>query len=68
MPQQTNDLTLHSSLRDLRANFLATSTQSMPIAGMLFWAIVAVAALRLNPNQLSLLVLFGSEPSFPWVC
>jgi hypothetical protein len=40
----------------------------MPIAGMLFWAIVAVAALRLNPNQLSLLVLFGSEPSFPWVC
>jgi len=65
MPQRTNDLTLHSSLRDLRANFLSTSTQSMPIAGMLFWAIVAVAALRLNPNQLSLLVLFGSGTIFP---
>jgi hypothetical protein len=57
-----------SSLRDLRANFLATSTLSMPIAGMLFWAIVAVAALRLNPNQLSLLVLFGSGTIFPWAC
>ena len=65
MPQRTNDLTLDSSLRDLRANFLASSTQSMPIAGMLFWAIVAVAALRLNPNQLSLLVLFGSGAIFP---
>ncbi|MDT7810668.1 MAG: hypothetical protein QOJ42_584 [Acidobacteriaceae bacterium] len=65
MPQRTNDLALHSSLRDLRANFLATSTLSMPIAGMLFWAIVAVAALRLNPNQLSLLVLFGSGTIFP---
>ena len=32
---------------------------------MLFWAIVAVAALRLNPNQLSLLVLFGSGTIFP---
>jgi hypothetical protein len=65
MPQQTNDLTLHSSLRDLRAKFPATSTQSMPFASMLFWAIVAVAALRLNPNQLSLLVLFGSGTIFP---
>ena len=65
MPERTNDLALNSSLSDLRANFLATSTQSMPIAGMLFWATVAVAALRLNPNQLSLLVLFGSGAIFP---
>ena len=65
MPQQTKDLTVNSSLRSLRADFLATTTQSMPIAGMLFWAVVAVAALRLNPNQLSLLVLFGSGTIFP---
>ncbi len=32
---------------------------------MFFWAIVAVAALHLNPNQLSLLVLFGSGAIFP---
>lgn len=37
----------------------------MPIAGMLFWAVVAIAALHLNPNQLSLLVLFGSGTIFP---
>jgi hypothetical protein len=37
----------------------------MPIAGILFWAIVAVAAPHLNPNQLSLLVLFGSGSIFP---
>ena len=65
MPKQTIDLTVHSSLRDLRANFLASSTPSMPIAGMLFWAIVAVAALHLTPNQLCLLVLFGSGAIFP---
>lgn len=65
MSQQTSDLSIHSSLRDLRRDFLASSTQSMPIAGMLFWAVVAIAALHLNPNQLSLLVLFGSGTIFP---
>jgi hypothetical protein len=33
-------------LSNLREDFLATSTQSMPIAGMLYWAVVGVAALR----------------------
>ena len=37
----------------------------MPIAGILFWMVVAVAALYLNPNQLSLIVLFGSGAIFP---
>src|SRR4051812_16223518 len=31
------DLDGDSRLSDLRRHFLATSTQSMPIAGMLFW-------------------------------
>lgn len=54
-----------TSLDDLRMDFLATSTQSMPIAGMLYWAVVAFAALRLPPDRLALLVLFGSGMIFP---
>jgi hypothetical protein len=55
-----------SKLSDLRAEFLAASTQSMPIAGMIFWAIIGVAALRLSPNTLALVVLFGSGMIFPF--
>jgi hypothetical protein len=55
-----------SKLSDLRAEFLATSTQSMPIAGILFWTIVAIAALRLPPNTLAYVVLFGSGMIFPF--
>jgi two-component system, NarL family, sensor histidine kinase DesK len=54
-----------SRLNDLRAEFRATSTQSMPIAGMIYWAIVAVAALYVTPNQLSLIALYGSGMIFP---
>jgi hypothetical protein len=54
-----------SSLNELRAEFLATSTQSMPVAGMLFWSAVAVAALYLEPSHLAYLVLFGSGMIFP---
>jgi uncharacterized membrane protein YhaH (DUF805 family) len=52
-------------LKDLRADFLATSTQSMPIAGMIFWATIAVAALYVNPLALAYMVLFGSGMIFP---
>lgn len=55
-----------SPLSTLRAEFLAGATPSMPIAGMIFWAIIAVAALRLPPNPLALLVLFGSGMIFPF--
>ena len=55
-----------SKLSDLRAEFLATSTQSMPIAGILFWAIVGIAALRISPNTLAYVVLFGSGMIFPF--
>ena len=54
-----------SKLNDLRADFLATSTQSMPIAGMIFWAIIAVAGLYIAPAQLAYMVLFGSGMIFP---
>jgi hypothetical protein len=54
-----------AKLNDLRAEFLATSTQSMPIAGIVFWLIVAVAALYLSPQHLAYLVGFGSGMIFP---
>lgn len=54
-----------STLQELRAEFLATSTQSMPIAGMIFWGVIAVAALHLRAQQLAYLVLFGSGMIFP---
>lgn len=37
----------------------------MPIAGMIFWGVIAVAALYIKPLQLSYMVLFGSGMIFP---
>jgi hypothetical protein len=54
-----------SPLDTLRANFLATSTQSMPIAGMIFWFVVAMAGLLLPPRQVAFVVGFGSGAIFP---
>jgi hypothetical protein len=54
-----------AKLNDLRAEFLATGTQSFPIAGILYWAIVAVAALHVTPQQLAYIVGFGSGMIFP---
>jgi hypothetical protein len=54
-----------SRLSELRRDFLATSTQSMPIAGMLFWAVAAGASRVLTPQQLAYFVGFGSGTVFP---
>lgn len=45
-------------LRELRADFLATSTQSMPLAGMIVWAALGVAALQLPPRLVGTLALY----------
>ena len=37
----------------------------MPIAGIIYWSIVAVAALYVTPNQLGYIVGFGSGMIFP---
>ena len=37
----------------------------MPIAGMIFWGLVALASPRLAPGLLALFVLFGSGMIFP---
>jgi len=57
--EQTNDL------QALRAEFLSTSTISMPIAGVLFWISAVVASRLLAPPQLALFVGFGSGTLFP---
>lgn len=55
-----------AKLSDLRGEFLTTSTQSMPIAGIIYWSIVAVAALYVPPDQLGYIVGFGSGLIFPF--
>ena len=55
-----------AKLSDLRREFLVTSTRSMPIAGIVYWSIVAVAALRVPPNELGYIVGFGSGLIFPF--
>jgi hypothetical protein len=55
-----------SPLDELRADFPVNSTLSMPIAGMIFWGVVAVASLRLPPMDVALIVLFGSGMIFPF--
>lgn len=54
-----------SKLDDLRSNFRATSTLSMPIAGMIFWTVIAAASLTVTPLQLGYMVGFGSGMIFP---
>jgi hypothetical protein len=53
------------SLKDLRADFIAGSTTSMPIAGTIYWAIVAAASLVWHPENVALLVLIGSGMILP---
>jgi hypothetical protein len=55
----------NTTLERLRDDFLATSTQSFPIAGMVFWALAAVASRFLTPQQLAYFVGFGSGTVFP---
>lgn len=54
-----------ASLRALRKHFLDTSTVSMPIAGMIYWGVVAIAGLVLAPSAVAYVVLFGSGMIFP---
>jgi len=56
----------NSPLSALRADFLATSTQSMPIAGIIFWAGVAASGLLLPGRTVAFIVGFGSGAIFPF--
>lgn len=46
------------SLVDLRADFLATSTISMPLAGLICWSALGVAAFWLEPATTGTLALY----------
>ncbi len=52
-------------LDTLREDFLATSTTSMPIAGMIFWAGAAIASLLLPAKLAAIGVAFSSGLIFP---
>jgi hypothetical protein len=47
-----------SPLADLHTAFRAGSTKSMPIAGLICWAALGAAALRLTPSQTGTLALY----------
>lgn len=53
------------SLARLKENFLATSTQSMPLAGSIYWTAAFIGGLLLAPRQHALAVAFGSGLIFP---
>lgn len=57
--------TAAAPLHDLRAEFLAGTTRSMPVAGMIFWAVIGIAALYVTPGRLGFMVLVGSGMIFP---
>jgi hypothetical protein len=57
-----NDSTALGTLKD---NFLETSTVSMPIAGMIFWAATGMAGMLLPPQTVAFGVAFGSGLIFP---
>jgi hypothetical protein len=52
-------------LNQLQANFRAGGTTSMPIAGTIYWLIVAIASLFLHPQNVALIVLIGSGMILP---
>jgi hypothetical protein len=53
-------------LKSLRDEFLVTSTQSFPIAGIVYWSFIAVAAHYVAPERLAYIVGFGSGMIFPF--
>ena len=52
-------------LRDLRQQFLATSTTAMPIAGTIFWGAAMALSFVVTPRLLAFIVLMGSGMIFP---
>jgi hypothetical protein len=49
----------------LQANFRAGSSTSMPIAGTIYWLIVAIGSLYLDSNSVAMIVLIGSGMILP---
>jgi hypothetical protein len=58
---------MQTQLTDLRADFDAHAGRSLalPIAGVMVWATIGVAGLRLPPASADLVLLFGTGAIFP---
>ncbi len=54
-----------ASLADLQRDFLAGSSNSMPLAGTIYWLIVGIASLYVTPNAVAYIVLLGSGMILP---
>ena len=63
--QKSRYPSLMSSLDELRARFLATSTLSMPIAGCLVWSAIGVAALFVPPPWVGWLAVYSMPIILP---
>jgi len=55
----------NASLKELKADFLAGSSTSMPIVGTVYWLIVLVSSLYLPINTVAYIVLIGSGMILP---
>lgn len=60
----SNDLSM-SSLTDLRTRFLATSTVSMPLAGLLVWTAIGVAGLLVPTPLVGWLAVYAMAAILP---
>lgn len=58
MGEREMTTTAQMPLADLHASFRAGSTRSMPIAGMICWAALGIAALRVSPGMAGTLALY----------
>jgi hypothetical protein len=54
-----------ATLRTLQGHFLATSTASMPVAGLIFWAAAALVGSQVPPATFAMVVLIGTGMVFP---
>jgi len=54
-----------SALRELRDDFRASSTSSMPISGTLLWTVAAILSRLLPIETFAIVVAFGSGAIFP---
>lgn len=58
-------LGLHTPLAELHDDFVAHSTTSMPLAGTIYWTVVAVSSLLFDPVTVAYIVLIGSGTILP---
>lgn len=56
---------LHTPLAQLHDDFVANATTSMPLAGTIYWTVVAVSSQLFDPMTVAYIVLIGSGTILP---